>query len=188
MTTFSGGAGNDLLDGGEGRNILAGGDDNDTLRAGSGLDILDGGAGEDTVDYSAQTRSVSVNLRTGEATGVGVGTDTLIGIKDVIGSSAGDTIIGNGQANTLDGQGGVDIVIFSGGPDSFQWFVNPDGSVTVNDLRTGSPEGTDLLRNVEVLEFDRGPDAAGGSFTTAYDIGNSFFWSTGTCTYDAQAG
>jgi hypothetical protein len=96
-------------------------------------------------------------------------------------------MLNGGSGNDfLDGGTGIDTAVFSGTPDNFHWASNPDASITVTDLRAGAPEGTDLVQNVEAFEFDSGPDAAGGTTTTTYDIGNAFSWSTDTRTYNAQ--
>ena len=61
-------------------------------------------------------------------------------------NSAGD--------ETINGGDGSDLVRFSGAIGDYDITVNPDGSVTVEDLRTGvETDGTDTLTNVEVLRF-----------------------------------
>jgi serralysin len=106
---------------------------------------------------------------------------------DVLNGSNGNDRVSGGPGNdTIDGGAAVDTAVFSGSPENFQWSQNPDGSFNVTDLRPGSPEGTDLVRNVEAFEFDSGPNAAGETTTTTYDIGNAFSWSIETRTYDSQ--
>lgn len=87
----------DALFGKAGNDTLKGGDGGDELDGGAGRDILDGGTGGfgvDTADYRSFNNGVNVNLLTGKAED-GTGTDTLISIENVTGTSFGDTIIGD---------------------------------------------------------------------------------------------
>lgn len=128
--------GADRLVGGDGANALSGGDGDDLLDGGKGADSLNGGQGSDTVDYSAATKSVSVDLKEGTATGFG--TDTLSGIENVKGSDEGDVLSGSGVQNTLLGRGGDDEVQGSGGRDTVVGALG-------NDLLFGGIGG-DILR------------------------------------------
>src|SRR6185295_7961228 len=47
----------------------------------------------------------------------------------------------------------TDTAVYSGPSTSYQVTQNSDGSWTVTDLRTNSPDGTDTLRNIEYLQF-----------------------------------
>ena len=114
--------GDDLVYGGDGNDTLEGESDNDTLFGQQGSDTLDGGAGDDTIDggvildrinytdlnfvrYTFATAGVSINLSgitgdgsTGQGTATGdasVGTDTLMNVDFVLGSSFNDTITGS---------------------------------------------------------------------------------------------
>ena len=51
----------------------------------------------------------------GSAQASGVGTDTLVGIEDLAGSSFDDTLIGNSDANRLFGGAGNDVLVGSSG-------------------------------------------------------------------------
>ena len=88
---------------------------NNVFTGGAGNDTLDGGAGVDTASYLTAYQGVKVNLATGNATGHG--TDTLLNIENVIGSSYADTLTGNGGANSLFGGAGNDILIGGAGND-----------------------------------------------------------------------
>ena len=96
--TINGAGGNDIV-------LAQGG--NDRLTGGLGNDTLNGGPGTDTVLYSGTT-AVRANLTTEFATGVG--SDVLLGIENLSGSSAGDRITGNGGRNVLSGLGGNDVL------------------------------------------------------------------------------
>ena len=86
-------------------------------------------------------------------------------IENAIGGSGSDTITGNTADNKftggagndhLDGLAGTDTAVFSGLSTSYQITHNADGSWTVADLRSGSPDGTDTVSNIEWLQFDDG--------------------------------
>ena len=88
----------DRLQGNAIANVIIAGDGNDLLIGTSGSDILDGGVGFDTADYNALGSVVSLGafgvLRKGA-----LGTDSLIGIETIIGSSLlGDTVDHSGAS------------------------------------------------------------------------------------------
>lgn len=83
---------NDRLSGNDGSNELRGGLGNDLLRGSRGNDRLDGGDGLDTADYSGLVGPVRLGAF-GTLSKGALGTDRLVGIETIIGSSgAGDTI------------------------------------------------------------------------------------------------
>ncbi|MBU4433245.1 MAG: M10 family metallopeptidase C-terminal domain-containing protein, partial [Alphaproteobacteria bacterium] len=138
--------------------------------------IWDAG-GRDTFDLSNQSRAAIVDLRDGGLSSIGtlapanltpkayvsnvvIGPNTLI--EDVVATKYADKITGNAVANRITGGGGnddidggegVDTAVYAGLSTDFSWTKATDGSWTVRDLRNGAPEGTDVLRNVEVLKF-----------------------------------
>ncbi len=86
---------------------LIGGAANDLFILSPGASVggsLNGAAGVNTLDYHLWTVSVSVNLVAGTASGAGA----IAGIGNVLGGSAGDTLIGDGNPNVLVGNGGDD--------------------------------------------------------------------------------
>jgi Ca2+-binding RTX toxin-like protein len=118
---LAGGLGNDALSGDDRNDGLIGGPGNDTIRAGGGSDNIYPGSGDDAVDagagnhdllvYSDEPGPMTVNLRTGVATGAG--TDTLTGVESVFGSDdklRGDLLIGDEHANIFDGGMGPDVI------------------------------------------------------------------------------
>ena len=124
---LTGGLGNDFLNGGDGDDQLFGNDGNDTLLGGAGFDNLTGGAGDDLLDggadfdsvqYFDATGPVTVNLALGTASGAGIGTDTLISIENVRGSSYNDTLIGSTGNDNLNGQDGNDSISGGAGSDN----------------------------------------------------------------------
>lgn len=115
-------AGNDELYGDAGSDYLDGGDGDDTLYASGGTDGVIGGAGIDT--YSAfpilgnNYNRLTIDLSAGSASGVEIGTDVLMSIENVIGSSHLDTIIGDANANRLDGGTQDDSLVGGDGNDT----------------------------------------------------------------------
>jgi serralysin len=86
-------------------------------------------------------------------------------IENVIGGSGNDKISGNAAANrltggagndVLDGRGGSDTAVYSGASSNYSWTHNSDDSWTIVDLRSGSPSGSDTLRNIETMQFGDG--------------------------------
>ena len=79
-------------------NVILGGDGNDLLVCTNGSDFLDGGKGFDTADYSSLGSVVSLSSF-GRLGKVSLGTETLIGIETIIGSSLqGDTVDHSGAS------------------------------------------------------------------------------------------
>ncbi len=150
----------------------------------AGNDLIDGKGGIDRADYQNVIGAVSVDLSKNIASQDGFGTtDTLLNIENVRGSrDFNDLLIGNAGDNLLEGLGGNDTLIGSGGNDTaiysgarsdYSLTYNADGSLTVQDLRTASAsllDGTDLLRNIESLQFTDQALAVGSSLSLlAYD-------------------
>ena len=91
-------------------------------------------------------------------------------IENAIGGSGTDSITGNAANNklaggpgndVLDGVGGTDTAVYSGPSSAYQVTQNADGSWKVVDLRAGSPDGTDTLKNIEFLQFNDMTTAVG---------------------------
>ena len=108
----------------------------------------------DTGFFSARISSLT-NIQTVDLT-TGSSDDTLAGGagNDVFTSNGGnDQLSGGGGDDTLNGGFGSDTAVYSG--DSFSYLVTSSGfaQTTVQDLRPGSPDGTDTLSGVEFLRF-----------------------------------
>jgi Ca2+-binding RTX toxin-like protein len=134
--TIIGSAGNDDLRGNGGEDALLGGGGNDILRGGEGSDTLDGGEGFDYADYFYAFGGVTVDLSIRYSFGAD-GSDRLISIEGVHGSTFDDTLIGWTDNNKLWGWAGNDVLIGGGGDDDL---LGGDG----NDTITGGV-GTDRL-------------------------------------------
>jgi serralysin len=83
-------------------------------------------------------------------------------IENAVGGSAIDKLTGNVADNSLkggagndelDGAAGSDIAVYSGMFSNYSIMQNADGSWQVVDLRNGSPDGSDKLWNIELLQF-----------------------------------
>lgn len=116
---FRGGAGNDSLSGAGSSDSLEGRDGDDILSGGLDDDWINGGTGIDTASYAGAAGGVAVSLLQGNMAQVtgGAGTDTLVEIENLTGSSFNDTLTGDGGANTINGSGGNDILNGDGGAD-----------------------------------------------------------------------
>ena len=75
------------------------------------------------------------------------GNDTLIG------GSGNDVLLGGAGDDFMDGGAGEDTVQLGGSSTDYSWSVGADGLVTVKDLRAVAYDGTDTLKNVEILRF-----------------------------------
>ncbi|MEO6340491.1 MAG: FG-GAP-like repeat-containing protein [Caulobacteraceae bacterium] len=81
-------------------------------------------------------------------------TFSALGGNDVIFAGGGnDTINGGAGNDTIDGGMGSDSVIFSGPSSAYSITLLADAALQVRDLRQGSPDGSDVVRNVEFAQF-----------------------------------
>ena len=64
-----------------------------------------------------------------------------------------DLITGGGGGDSIDGKGGIDTAIYAGNYADYLVSTSGAGVTVVQDLRPGSPDGTDQLVNVEKLRF-----------------------------------
>lgn len=176
-----GGGGNDLICGGSHRDFLRGGvgDDQlfgqrdedfgdatffgDVLDGGPGDDLLHGGriafwgTNADRATYADAASGVTVDLAAGAATGEG--SDVLISIEALTGSTHNDILLGNCCAledkdNRLDGRGGDDVIRGRDGWD--------DISGGAGDDRLGGGDDTDEIAGAagaDVLHGGRDNDS-----------------------------
>lgn len=94
----------------------------------------------------------------------------------VYGMGGADTIYGDGGNDYIDGGTGVDIAGFDGVRSSFQIVSMANGGYDIVDMRAGSPDGTDLLFNVEWLMFSDGLFTLNGNL--AGTSGGTTFYAT----------
>ncbi|MFN7779144.1 MAG: hypothetical protein ACK5RK_09760 [Betaproteobacteria bacterium] len=138
----------DSLNGDTLNNSLFGGDGDDVLFGSNGNDTLNGGEGLDIARYDTTATARTVTLAGGSggtiavADGLGSGTDLLISIEGISGSSAADTLVGDAGANylrgnrgadTLDGAGGFDLVGFDSSTNAITLTLDSAASFWVSD-------------------------------------------------------
>ena len=81
-----------------------------------------------------------------------------------------------GGNDILDGGDGNDSAVYSGNQADYEVMDNADGSYSVRDLRPGSPDGTDTLRQIETLVFSDATVAIGAvavASPIAFDLDRS---------------
>lgn len=166
--TLDGGSGNDILYGGRGKDKLTGGDGNDQLFGGAGDDNLAGGTGDDSLygdDDSVSGSDVLHGDAGNDQLFGGLGGDELYGDSGddwldggagndyMHGGAGNDTIIAGAGNDVIDGSADIDTIIFSGNRADYVFTLQTDGSYVAVDQRTGSPEGSKTIRNVEYFRF-----------------------------------
>lgn len=113
------------------------------LTGNAGNNAFNGGLGSDTVSYAAARVPVTVSLALTGAQATGAGSDTLTGIENLIGGTAGDRLGGNALANRLAGGGGADtlagaagndILTGGAGADSFVFATAPNATNNVDTI------------------------------------------------------
>jgi Ca2+-binding RTX toxin-like protein len=180
--TLTGTPGNDFLEGGAGNDTLLGFQGNDVLVGGAGNDILDGGLGMDRVDYSASTGAVTVDLLAGTANDGMGGTDTLVNVELMTGSSFDDTLSGTNHGTTsaqvYEGRAGDDTFSGRGGFDQARYGADPTAAGIEVDMATaaGTNIGT-VTGEAGVIDIDTLIDivaVVGTAFADTYDATGYF--------------
>lgn len=216
--TLRGGDGNDSLFGGDGSDTLIGGRGEDTMDGGGGLDTVDYGAeGGDRgviVNLLGDGPLNQYDLLADEAIDTFGYKDKIPNVRHVIGTAFADIIYGGNHANTIKagagddflhggvdddnlyGGAGTDTADYTGNRSDYLITDNGDGSMTVADLRAGTPDGRDTVWEIEFLKFaDRTvagsvnapPSIAGGDTAAAVVNENQTVVSTIVAT-DPNAG
>ncbi|MBR1266919.1 VCBS repeat-containing protein [Bradyrhizobium sp. AUGA SZCCT0222] len=149
------GAGDSVGTGNALNNTIRGGNGNDRFVAtiGDGNDSYFGGNGVDTIDLSGTTAAATV---TGSnATSAQIGSDTLGGIENMIGSQGNDQITGTGAANVIDGGNGNDNINAGGGNDRIIGGAGNDtmDGVGASDTFVFAPG----FGNDRIIAFDANP-------------------------------
>jgi Ca2+-binding RTX toxin-like protein len=173
--------GHDLVLGGRGDDKIDGGDNQDTIEGGPGDDYMDGGivssyyadvAGGETVSYEHAAGPVNVDISQG--TGVGEGTDTVVGFTEIVGSEHDDVLRGSSggrdNGDFIDGRAGDDAIYGSQGNDvNLEVLIGGEGNDSLHGFRGREMllggEGNDSLygnRNGDSLRGGYGDDYMGG--------------------------
>ncbi|NDZ16100.1 calcium-binding protein [Variovorax sp. WS11] len=128
------------------------------LTANAGDNVLDGASGTDTASYHYSAAAVTVSLAaTGAQVTGGSGTDTLLNIERLLGSSHNDTLTGNASSNmltggagndTLDGGAGNDTLIGGAGNDTYRMARGQGRDTIIEDDATAG--------NKDVVQFASG--------------------------------
>ena len=148
--TISGGDGWDKISGGSGDDLLYGGTKDDTINGGLGNDDIYGGDGKDTAVFSKIDNTVNLGKTSIQDTGEGW--DYLDSIENVNAGAGNDSITGNSSNNIIKGEAGTDTFIFSSNRKDYK-VTYLSSYLKIEDLRSGSPDGTDNLYSIEKLQF-----------------------------------
>jgi Ca2+-binding RTX toxin-like protein len=160
----------DVLNGNGGNNMLNGDFGDDLLSGGNGGDTLIGGAGSDTASYQFSNAGVTINLKSGTASGGHAEGDSLSSIENLIGSQFDDVLSGSGAKNTLNGGAGddtlfggnaADKLIGSAGFDTVSYRYSHAGVIVdlKNNTATGGHAQGDTFSGIEKIigsQFDDG--------------------------------
>ena len=128
----------DTLVGTSGRNWFRPGDGNDTVV---------GNGGDDVVMYEGITSAVNVDLRAGTASGAAIGSDTLIGIRNLHTGAGADTVqlgdfgayvFARGGDDKLTGGNGNDNFIGGSGNDTIDGGAGRDTASYLDDTYDGN--------------------------------------------------
>ena len=123
-----------------------------------GSSIADGGVKQVTLADYASGLGANVDV-------TGNGLDNVItgdsGNNSLRGLAGNDTLKGGGGNDFLDGGADTDTVVYPGPRASYQVDDIGGGQIRIIDLRSGSPDGTDTVQNVETFTF------SDGTFTAA---------------------
>jgi Ca2+-binding RTX toxin-like protein len=162
-----GGRGDDLIGGGEDNDYIQGNEDNDVLNGDNGLDTINGGEGNDSLyggnDNDRLIGDLGDDVIYGES-----GTDGLFGGSGndyLNGGDNDDNVYGGYDNDTLVGGLGNDRLVGDNGDDEFDSgydvasfnrlyydygfaFYDENGTIQVS-----GPEGTDLLYNIDQINF-----------------------------------
>ncbi len=183
LFTLTGSDGDDMLSAGGGSgtgSVLSlpttfnGDNGTDTIKPGLGNDTIASGNGEDTLDASEAPSGVTINLGTTSAQSTGgLGTKTISGTENAIGSTADDVLDGDGSANDLIGGSGDDELtgaagddLLDGGPGNDTGdYSNTTSAVEVSlalSTQDTVSQGTDTLAGLENLVGSTGSDTLVG--------------------------
>ena len=176
-------------------NIDATGNDlRNVFRGNAGDNVFDGKGDLDEWHSESAQHDMLVNLKTGVATGLDIGHDTLLNIEIIYTGHGNDTLIGSDGVdylyasegiNILDGGAGADVMVGGGQSDTYyidnvaDRIANPNGGV---DVLYSSVSYT--ADNVEIIHLTGTANisATGGS------VANTIFGNSGNNKLDGAGG
>ncbi|WP_413173601.1 S8 family serine peptidase [Anabaena azotica] len=178
MDNLNGGSGNDVLNGGDGMDNLSGDSGDDILNGGAGNDYINGGSGNDTAIFSGSYTSYSINLTSGEVSGLD-GADFLTGIEYL---QFDDKVISLLPSGEIRGTKWHDLnangIKESGETGLSGWVVFIDGNNN-NQLDTGETSTTtDINGNYAFTNLNAGTyiirEVSQVNWQTSTPIGNAY--------------
>ena len=111
------------------------------------------------------------------------GTTWLFGLggDDVItGSDQNEYFAGGAGNDSLNGGAGIDRAQYSGNKENYSLRLLDSGDVEITDLREKSPDGVDLLRDIEHLNFANGTRTVSDAIPLSKPLSYEFISSFGT--------
>lgn len=141
----------EYVEGSQHNDTLTGDDQPNFLQGVAGDDVIDGGGGSDWTYLWTAPGPVTVDLSAGTSTGDG--TDSLVGVENVLGSYFADSITGDSSDNVIEGERGNDVINGMDGDDVLFGQAGDDsldGGNGTDELIGG--RGTDACTNGEVVD------------------------------------
>ena len=124
------------------------------------ITIWDGGV-NNALDLSGWSTTENVNLTPGAfsscdgmTNNIGIAEGTTI--NTAICGSGNDTITGNSANNIIDGGAGTNTFVETGNHTSYNFQQLGTGYFQITDARTGAPDGTDQVKNIQNIQFADG--------------------------------
>ncbi len=154
-------AGNDTLNGAAGADAMYGGTGDDTYNVDNVGDTTNELSGEGTADRVIATINWTLNnayvenLTLGSTAGAINGTGNAIA-NTIVGNGSNNTVTGAGGNDTLDGGAGTDTMVLSSTQANYDMFALSPTQFQLDDVRTGSPDGTDTFTLFENIQFSDG--------------------------------
>lgn len=152
---IDGGTGDDIINGGSGDDILLGRQGDDTINGGSGNDQIYGGRGDNILNGGTGNDDIFLDFNSKNIVDGGSGDDS---IRSNLGASA----LNNNTKiqNEIDGGNGQnDIIKYFGDRSDYDISpipgTSPNNEYTITHIASNT---VDLIKNIELLEFDTGPN------------------------------
>src|SRR5262245_18704122 len=96
-------------------------------------------------------------------------------IENAIGGAGNDTFTGNRVNNVIDGRGGTNTFVETGIHTNYSFRQLNTGFIQITDLRSGSPDGVDQVRNIQNVRFADGTFAISNLLASTISFGSPAF-------------